>query len=102
MASFDIIDAAGRGYSKVWEEKTYLYQLAVIPVVIKFVCYLTIQALDWEENFIRQALVMLPSYFADGWMLSHFVRLIFLDQRWPFKPSGDPEKDMANVNMGDN
>lgn len=38
---------------------------------------------------------MLPSYIADGWVMSHLVRLVYLDQRWPFRPSGHAHNDMA-------
>ncbi len=44
---------------------------------------------------MRQGMIMLPSYFADGWMLSHLVRLILLDQRWPFRRTGDAGQDNA-------
>ncbi|PJB71376.1 MAG: hypothetical protein CO093_05360 [Alphaproteobacteria bacterium CG_4_9_14_3_um_filter_47_13] len=95
MASFDIIKSVGSAYQLVWKERRYLVRLAAIPFLIKLVCYIVIVALGWEENFLRQAIIMLPSYFADGWLFCHLVRLIFLDHRWPFRPSGDTDKDMA-------
>lgn len=95
MASFDMIDAAGRSYRLVWQERHYLAQLAAVPILIKLLTYIIITRMGWEEHFLRQAIVFLPSYLADGWMLAHFVRLILLDQRWPFRPSGRPEADRA-------
>jgi hypothetical protein len=97
MPSFDVINAAGKAYVLAWRERPYLFQLASVPLFIKYCGYLTVMTLNWEDNFIRQALVMLPSYFADGWMLSHVVRLIFLDQRWPFRPTGNPEEDVQRL-----
>lgn len=94
MISFDIITAAGQAYIKLWEERTYLLRLALVPTLIKLTCYTVAMALGYEENILRLSLCLLPAYFAEGWMLSHLVRLIILDQRWPFRPSGNEEVDM--------
>jgi hypothetical protein len=95
MASFDIIEAASYGYQLAWQERRYLGRLATIPLFIKFCCLsvIAIAGFNNHSHFLHQAILMLPSYFADGWMLSHYTRLIFLDQRWPFRPSGDPVAD---------
>ncbi|MCB1529442.1 MAG: hypothetical protein H6853_00915 [Rhodospirillales bacterium] len=94
MVSFDIITAAGKAYIKLWEERAYLLHLALVPTLIKLTCYTAAMALGYEENILRLSLCLLPAYFAEGWMLSHLVRLIVLGQRWPFRPSGDEEADM--------
>lgn len=94
MASYDVTDSAMRGYKLVWNERAYLFKLAIFPLFIKFVCAMTVIINDFEFDFAKQALLMLPSYFADGWVMSHLVRLIFLDQRWPFRPTGQPQRDM--------
>lgn len=94
MAAFDVAGSVSFGYRFVWSERRYLLYLAAVPLLIKFICNMTIIMLDWRTEFIRQALVLLPSYFADGWMLSHLVRLIFLGQRWPFRPGGNRDLDM--------
>lgn len=95
MASFDIIDSASAGYALVWKERSYLIKLASVPFLIKLVCFTAVLMLGWEGNFTRQALIMLPSFFADGWLLAHLVRLVFFEQRWPFRPSGNAERDMG-------
>jgi hypothetical protein len=97
MASFDIIEASGKGYRLVWQERGYLARLAFIPVLVKLICYTVAVVMGWETQFIRFSLAMLPSYLADGWMLAHLVRLIFLGQRWPFRPGPDPEADAFNL-----
>lgn len=93
MASFDVIDAAMQGYRQIWAERRYLARLALVPVLIKFVCTVTVLSLGIEQNFLRQALLFLPDYFTEGWLLSHVVRLQFLGQRWPFRPTGDNAAD---------
>lgn len=95
MLPFDVIDSAGHGYRKVWAERSYLAKIALIPLLIKITCHITLVVLGWQDHYFRQALVMLPAYFADGWMIAHFVRLIFLGQRWPFRPTGEKDRDLA-------
>lgn len=94
MLSFDVIETASDGYQLAWKERGYLVKLAAVPFLIKLVCYGVVMLLGWEQDFTRQAMVMLPSYFADGWLLSHLTRLVLLDQRWPFRPTGNSDKDM--------
>lgn len=95
MAAFDVTDSAMKGYGLVWQERRYLMRLAAFPILIKFVCSITVMMNGYDFDFVKQALLMLPSYFADGWVMSHLVRLIYLGQRWPFRPSGVPENDIA-------
>jgi hypothetical protein len=96
-APFDVIESAGKGYSLVWSERSYLMRLALLPALIKLMCFSAVIAFGWEHAYLRQALVMLPSYFAEGWLLSHLVRFIFFQQRWPFRSTGDKEKDVATL-----
>ena len=95
MASFDVTDSAMKGYSFVWSERRYLARLALFPVLIKFVCSVMVSVMGYDFDFIKQSFLMLPSFFADGWVMAHIVRLIYLGQRWPFRPTGKPEQDMA-------
>ncbi len=95
MASYDVTDSAMKGYTLVWNERAYLFRLAIFPLFIKFVCATTVIVNGFEFDFIKHALLMLPSYFADGWVMSHLVRLIYLDQRWPFRPTGNAQTDMT-------
>lgn len=95
----DVVESVDYGYRTLWRERHYLVRLAAVPMVVKFICLCLLIALDWEKNFIRSALVMLPSLFTEGWMLAHLVRLVFYDQRWPFQPTGDKESDMAQLQL---
>lgn len=98
MSSFDIVTAAGNAYTKVWHERAYLMTLAAVPVLIKFICFVVLFTYDFGDNSLRSTLVLVPSYFVEGWMLSHWVRLIVLGQRWPFQPTGDDDADMKVLN----
>jgi hypothetical protein len=97
MTQLNITDSIGEGYRTVWLERQYLLRLAAAPLLIKFICWNLIVSLDWETNIIRQALIMLPSLFADGWMAAHLVRYVFFDQKWPFRPTGQKDNDIMNL-----
>ena len=97
MKSIDVISSVDYGYRLVWAERSYLLRLATVPFAVKILTYAAIIALGWEQEYIKAALISLPSLFAEGWMLAHLVRLVFLGQRWPFSPKGDPESDRAEL-----
>jgi hypothetical protein len=95
MAYFDIITAATKAYKKSWEERRYLVKLAAVPFFVKLVCFtLAATFAQGEGTYLRFMLIMLPALMVEGWMLSHFTRLLVLNQRWPFQPSGDFDADM--------
>ncbi len=95
--SFSLIDTAGLGYRRVWQERHYLLKLAVVPFFLHLIGGMLVAINGWQPLYIRQSLVLLPAFFAEGWMLAHFCRLIFLDQRWPFRPSGQAEADISEL-----
>lgn len=98
MKSFDVLAAVQYAFTSVWGERAYLLRLAAAPLLIKFLCFVTVLMLDiGDQQQLRIALILLPAFFAEGWMLAHWSRYIFLGQRWPFKPSGDDQADMAEL-----
>lgn len=81
--SFNIMDAAGYGYYRVWVERDYLFRLALVPFLVKFACTVAIFALELDDNVLRQGLVMLPAMFAEGWVIAQFLRTLLMNERWP-------------------
>jgi len=92
MASFDIIESAGKSYRFVWQERRHLMRLALIPIIVKLVCHMLVMTLGWRDEYIRQALVMLPSYLADGWLLACVVRMLVFDERDARAPAAQGEE----------
>ena len=92
---FNIVNAVRAAYLFLIAERNYLLRLAVAPVLIKLVCYVTALALGYEDNLLRMALILVPASLIEGWMLAHVIRLITLGQRWPFQVTGDDEADIA-------
>lgn len=100
--SFDIVDAIGKGYLATWRERRWLARLAFVPVMAKIVSLQAIMLLEMERNFLGQAIVLLPSFVLEGWLLVRFVRLLALGERWPehqnapgFRP--DPRPVLAGL-----
>ncbi len=82
MAKFNFIDVSGEGYSFVWRERSMLMRLAALPVMIKITSFAVVYWLGFEDNFLRQGLVFLPSYFAEGWLLAYAIRMAVLGESW--------------------
>jgi hypothetical protein len=89
------VEYTGHAYRFLWDERRYLARLAAVPLAIKLACYLAIEIYGYENALIRHALLMLPSYFLDGWMLSHIVRFALFGQRWPFRMT--PQHDVRTA-----
>lgn len=97
MAPFDLILNTGKAYQTTWNERSYLLRLALVPIMLKIICYVMVFSEGYQDNILRMTLIMLPAVFVEGWMLAHYTRLIFLGQRWPFKPTGNLEQDMFTL-----
>lgn len=92
--TFDLVTAVGRAYQTVWEERRYLLRLAVIPFLLKIIFFTLGYMNGGDDNLWRMAVIMVPAWIVEGWMLSHVVRLVLLGQRWPFRPTGDRAADL--------
>lgn len=84
MAAFDFVDSAARGYQFVWNQRKVLVHLATLPLFIKLGCFSAVILLGVQENFLRQGLLLLPSYFAEGWLLASVVRYALLSPAGKF------------------
>ena len=74
-------------------------RIALVPLVIKLVSFVLISALDMDEAYLRQGLLLIPSYFADGWLVAQLIRLAIFKETWPAMLSGDRKKDMGLLHM---
>lgn len=102
MATFDIIESVSNGYAATWRERQWLARLALVPVAVKIFSLEVLVLLGFERNFLAQAIVLLPAFFLEGWLLVRFARLVGLGERWPdhqdapgFRP--DPRPVLAGI-----
>ncbi|MBL8639008.1 MAG: hypothetical protein JNK24_01505 [Alphaproteobacteria bacterium] len=82
-SDFNIMDAAGYGHFRVWKDRAYLMKLALVPFLIKLASIVAVMAMEYQEDYLKQGLVMLPSLCAMGWMLAQYTRTLLLNERWP-------------------
>lgn len=94
MPEYNPIASVSNAYRLIWHERAYLIRLAAIPIFIKFAFYMLSATYGETGNVIRHSLFMLPAYFAEGWLLCHFIRLITAGQRWPYKITGNQDEDI--------
>lgn len=81
MMGFSFVDAAGKGYQFVWEERQALFSLAVLPLAVKMGCFAIIILLGLQDNHLRQGLMLLPAYFLEGWLAALCIRLAIFGER---------------------
>lgn len=93
---FNVVHSALMGFKTVWEERAYLLKLALVPLLVKFACTMAVFTLDIPLMSFQHVLIMVPSYFVEGWFLAQFLRTILTGERWPMKlPNPPQEKDIA-------
>ena len=85
MATFDFIESAGKAYKFTGEHARILTRMAFWPVLLKLVTFVGITAFGLEENVLRQGLLLLPAYFAEGWLVAAAIRIALLEENWPPK-----------------
>ncbi len=95
-AKFDLIEAAGYGYSNVWAERKPLLQLAFLPFLIKLGSYALILFLGMENQYLRHGLILIPSFFAEGFLLSYVICCVMrgMDLRGNFDQGRAYAKDI--------
>jgi hypothetical protein len=81
MAAFDFVDSAAQGYQFVWDKRQMLVRLSFLPLMVKLGSFAAVILLGLEGNFLRQGLFLIPSYFAEGWLVCMVVRHALLPGR---------------------
>ncbi len=97
--TFDFIESAVDGYRFLWRDRAELLRVALLPLIVKFVSYLAIVFMELDENYLRQGLVLVPSYFAEGWFVAYAMRLALLRETWYSYLTGDAVVDQCYTLM---
>ena len=74
--NFDFISAANTGYRLAWKNRLPLLRLMVLPFFIKVGCIAAILFLGFENQILRHGLVMIPAYFAEGFLVAYVIRTL--------------------------
>ena len=99
MGRFDFIECAASGYRFLMVEHALVGRMMLLPLAVKLVSFVFITALDLDQNYLRQGLILIPSFFAEGWLVAQLVRLAIFRESWPTMLSGDRKKDMEVLHV---
>jgi hypothetical protein len=95
MVRFDFVGASVKGYRFLAAESDIFLRLAFIPVCLKISSLIIISLMGLEANVLRQGILMMPAYAAEGWLIAQLIRMAIFNERWPFSLSGDQKRDQA-------
>jgi len=87
-ASFDILAATKYGYLSLWERRALVARLALIPILVKILSYFFILANGLDTNFLRQGLILFPSYLLEGYLICTLVRVCIFTHEPLIQPPG--------------
>ena len=73
MAKFDFVECASKSYEYTWSHKEMIMRMSLLALAIKFVTFAFIITFNLEHNYLRQGLILLPAYFAEGWVVAQIV-----------------------------
>jgi len=94
---FDMIESSGIGYHYLYHEREYLLKLIALPFVIKFLTTLVLSLFGENISYFSACLVIIPSLFAEGWLLAQVIRSFAFNERWPMMLSGETDADKAKL-----
>lgn len=86
--SFDIIKATAEGYKFLWNRRKFIARLALLPVVVKFICFFTVINLDLESNLLRQGILFLPYFLLEGYLVCTLLRFAVYSKEEVIQPPG--------------
>ncbi|MFK7839790.1 MAG: hypothetical protein AB8B83_05610 [Bdellovibrionales bacterium] len=75
--NFDFLTAANQGFRVTWENRLLVLRLMAIPFLVKTGCVAFIIFMGLEEQLLRHGLVMIPAYFAEGFLIAYVIRTLY-------------------------
>lgn len=93
LEPIDIVDSCTNAFSFVWINRAYVFKLMLIPFLLTFAAVSIIYVFDMEDMAIKQALIKIPAFFAEGWMITQILRTVLLNQTWPVQYIKDKQFD---------
>lgn len=82
---YDMIDTSVQSFKILLSDIPYLLKLMLFPVIIKIICYIIVHFYGLENDIIKQNLIMIPAFIAEGWLVVQWLRTVGLNERWPYK-----------------
>lgn len=73
MASFDFVESTSNAYRFLWDRREDVVRLSAMVVVVKILFFVGFVAFGIEQQTLRQGLILLPSYFLEGWVIAQIM-----------------------------
>lgn len=93
MNNFDFIDVSAKAYRFVWAQRVILLTMALVPFAVKLSNYVLLEAFGLGDNPLRQGLLLMPAYFAEGWLVARLIRFAVQGEMIEEHLSGNPQID---------
>lgn len=78
MARFNPFEATRQGFITAWAHRMPIARHALNPILIKCGALAAVLFLGLEDNFLRQGLVLLPAFFAEGFFVAFILHSVLL------------------------
>jgi hypothetical protein len=69
MSGFDFIGCTTKAYTHVWNGRREIGRLCGAVILFKVLSFVAVILLDMDLHKLRQGLLLLPSYFLEGWAI---------------------------------
>lgn len=99
--SFDIIKATAAGYKFLWHRRKFIIKLALLPILVKFICHFISINMDLDDNILRKGLIMFPAYLLEGYLVCALIRFAVYPNEELQKPPGSAGADDYYKRRGD-
>lgn len=86
---FDFASAFRESYQFIWRSRKSLLRASVWPFAVKLMLFFIVMILGLEDQFLRQGLIFVPSYFLEGWLIAYALRLAVYGERLQDLPKVD-------------
>lgn len=98
MSGFDFIDCSLRAYAYVWANRQQIARLCGAVLLFKIMSLVAISLLELETQRLRQGLLLLPSYFLEGWVISIIIATAVQSLKGPlFNPDVQKRNAIAGA-----
>lgn len=88
----DFIEHGASAYRFVVQQHRIIYHMALIPFVVKLLGFILITILDINDNYLRQGLILFPSYLLEGWLIAKLIRFAVLGELLTLLPEETDKK----------
>jgi hypothetical protein len=92
-----MIESSGIGYHYLYHERQYLLRLVALPFLVKFLTTIILTLFGENISYFSASLVIIPSLFAEGWLLAQVIRSFAFNERWPIMLSGEKDIDKGKL-----